>query len=279
MFNLDDKRMSFTEHLGELRVRLIRISAALLITFVLGWAASGYIVKLLQYPIDSGTQSYNAWVERSSPKDADGHPVVDQSKLSHVEWQILSPQESFIVQLRLAMYFALLCSFPVLVYQICAFIFPGLTPKERGVVLVVLGGSSLLAVGGTVTGYFGVLPFVMPYLLNYVPEGIKINLQLSTTISFVLILIAGFGVAFQFPMFVLAAVFLNLVSVEMLTKYRRIAIIVIAVVSAVLTPPDPISMTIMMLPLVLLYEISIIVARIVTWRRKKNEETTEITPV
>jgi len=279
VFNLDDKRMSFTEHLGELRVRLIRISAALLITFLLGWVASGSLVKLLQYPIDAGTASYNAWVESSSPKDADGKPIVDQTKMSHVEWQILSPQESFIVQLRLAMYFAVLCSFPVLVYQICAFIFPGLTTKERGAVLTILGGSSLLAVGGTVTGYFGVLPFVMPYLLNYVPEGININLQLSTTISFVLILIAGFGVAFQFPMFVLAAVFLNLVSVETLTKYRRIAVVVIAIVSAILTPPDPISMSIMMLPLVLLYEASIIIARIVTWRRKKNDASTEITPV
>lgn len=279
MFNIEDKRMSFTEHLGELRVRLIRICVTLIVTFFAGWAISGSIVKLLQYPIDTGTERYNDWVEASAPKDIDGNPIVDESKKSHVEWQILSPQESFVVQLRLAMYFAVLCSFPVLVFQVCAFIFPGLTPKERGVVLTILGGSSVLAVGGTITGYFGVLPFVMPYLLNYVPEGIAINLQLSTTISFILILIAGFGVAFQFPMFVLAAVFLDLVSVQTLTQYRRVAIVIIAVVSAILTPPDPISMSIMMLPLVLLYETSILVARVVTWRRAKNNTTTDITPV
>lgn len=277
MFNIDDKRMSFTEHLGELRTRLIRVCVCLIVTFFAGWFLSEYLLRTLQWPINTGTDRHNAYVDSAAPKGPDGKPVLStDSQKIEVQWVTLTPQESFTVYLRLSMYFAMLISFPVILFQICAFIFPGLKSNERGLVVSVLAGASVLAIGGTLTGYLGVLPFIMPYLLQYNPPGNQLLLQLAPTITFILVLLGGFIIAFQFPMFVLVAVVLDLVSVKTLTQYRRHAIVGIAIVAAVLTPPDPLSMSVMMCPLLLLYEASILAARVVTWRRarKAAEETT-----
>lgn len=275
--------MSFTEHLGELRTRLIRVAFTLVATFMLGWFISNEIVNALRWPIDSGMADHNARIMETWEKGPDGKPIPpEDGGLRTYQWVTQSPQEGFIVQLRLAMYFAVLISVPVILFQICAFIFPGLRPNERGFIMSLLGGASVLALFGTITAYFGVLPYLMPYLLEYNPVGIAQNLQLGPTMSFILVLIAGFAIAFQFPMLVVAGVFLDLVKVSTLTTYRRYAIVGIAIGAAVLTPPDPVSMTIMMIPLLLLYEVSILLARVITWRRggasgPKDSESTDIT--
>lgn len=274
--------MSFTEHLGELRTRLIRVAVTLVVTFLLGWTLSNDIVNLLRWPIDKGMADHNARIMETWPKDADGKPIPpEDGGLRTYQWVTQSPQEGFVVQLRLAMYFALLISVPMILFQICAFVFPGLRPNERGFIMSLLGGASVLALFGTLMAYFGVLPVLMPYLLEYNPVGIAQNLQLGPTMSFILVLIAGFAIAFQFPMLVVAGVFLDLVKVSALTQYRRYAIVAIAITAAVLTPPDPISMTIMMIPLLVLYEVSILLARIITWRRGRpaapESDSTDIT--
>jgi sec-independent protein translocase protein TatC len=274
--------MSFTEHLGELRTRLIRVAVTLVVTFMAGWFMSNGIVNALRWPIDSGMEDHNARITASWPIGPEGNPIPpEEGGLRTYQWVTQSPQEGFVVQLRLAMYFALLISVPVILFQICAFVFPGLKPNERGFIMSLLGGSAVLAFFGTMTAYFGVLPLLMPYLLEYNPVGIAQNLQLGPTMSFILVLIAGFAIAFQFPMLVVAGVFLDLVKVSALTQYRRYAIVAIAIVAAVLTPPDPVSMTIMMIPLLVLYEVSIFFARIITWRRgrKVEPESTDITTV
>ena len=274
--------MSFTEHLGELRTRLIRVAVTLVVSFLVGWGISNHIVGALRWPIDSGMVAHNERVMAEWPKDAEGKPIPPEGEgLKTYEWVTQSPQEGFVVQLRLSMYFALLISVPVILFQICAFVFPGLRSNERGFIMSLLGGASFLALFGTMTAYFGVLPVLMPYLLAYNPVGIAQNLQLDKTMTFILVLIGGFAIAFQFPMFVVAGVFLDVVKVHMLTQYRRYAIVAIAIVAAVLTPPDPVSMTIMMIPLLVLYEVSILFARVITWRRgrKQEPESTDITTV
>jgi sec-independent protein translocase protein TatC len=279
VFNLDEKRMSFTEHLGELRVRLIRIATALVVTSVVGWMISGYLLDGLRWPLNEGMRRATEAVMAAAPKAADGTPILAEGDIPKVDWVTLTPQASFIVQMRLAMYFGLLVSFPVLVYQICAFIFPGLKTTERRIVVGILGGSSCLAVFGTATAYAGVLPFVMPYLLEYTPPDVHIQLELGSTLSFILTLIVGFAVAFQFPMFVLAGVLAGVVDSAMLIRYWRVAVVAIALVSAVLTPPDLISMSAMMAPLLLLYGFSILVAIVAGRRRNKPSDSTEITKV
>jgi sec-independent protein translocase protein TatC len=118
-----------------------------------------------------------------------------------------------------------------------------------------------------VVAYFGVFPLVLPYLLEWTPEGVTVQLRMSETINIILLGMVGFAVAFQFPMAVLALVYVGVLTPEMLRKQRRLAIVGLAVAAAVLTPPDPISMIIMLVPLVLLYEFSIVVGSFIARKR------------
>lgn len=273
--------MTFTEHLGELRVRLIRVSFCLVAMFFVGWFISVQLLQIIQWPLNEGTRRYNDWAIERAEKDAHGQPVDPKAILPPVQWITLTPQEALVCQLKISFFFALLIGFPFIIFQFCAFIFPGLRQEERNVILVAILGGTVLAVGGTFVAYFGVLPFVMPYLLQYNPPGVEIQLQLAPTISFILVLIAGFAIAFQFPMGVLMGVVMGLVSVDVLTNNRRLAVVVLAVVAAVFTPPDPYSMLIMMLPLYGLYEASILLAKAVAWWRGNKpaiEGGTDIVP-
>lgn len=279
MFNFDEKRMSFIEHLGELRTRLIRIAISIVVTFILGFAISDHLLAAIQWPLNTGIERYNARQEQLAKERADKGEAPGKAAIEKVTWVTLAPQTSFVIYMKLAMYFSLVISFPVFLYQVCAFIFPGLKSTERGLIIAMLGGSFLLALFGVGTSYGGVLPFVMPYLLQYTPHNVVVQLELTETLAFILTIIVGFAIAFQFPMLVLAGVGIGVLNAAMLSQYRRIAIVLIAVISAVLTPPDVISMSVMMLPLILLYELSIIVAKIVEWRRNKKPASTDITPV
>lgn len=279
MFNVEDKRMSFTEHLGEFRTRLIRISISIVVTMILGFAISDTLLKLMQWPIVSGVANYNAGILAHSPKDAAGTPMPPKDSIQNLTWVFLTPVAPIKLKITLAMYFALLFSFPVLVYQICAFIFPGLKPNERNIVMTILGGSSGLTIAGVLTAYLGVLPFAVPMLLTYTPPGVINQLEVGETIAFILTLLVGFAIVFQLPIFIVAAVMMGIIDIKMLTDNRKYAIVGIAIISAIFTPPDVYSMTSMMVPLFLLYEISIIVARIVTWRRNKKPASTDLTTV
>jgi sec-independent protein translocase protein TatC len=172
-------------------------------------------------------------------------------------WTALNPLEPFLVQLKLSAYAGIVLALPVVVYQICAFVFPGLTPRERNAARFLLIGSAFFVVAGVAVAYFGVFPLVLPYLMLWVPAGVSIQLRMSETIALIIKGLLGFAIAFQFPMVVLVLVYLDLLSPETLKKYRRIALVVLLFASGILTPPDPISMLVMWVPLALLYEVSI----------------------
>jgi sec-independent protein translocase protein TatC len=124
---------------------------------------------------------------------------------------------------------------------------------------------------GVGVAYFGVLPFVLPYLLEWIPAWVQVQLRLSETLSIIVHLIFGFVIAFQFPMAALILVYIGLLTPQMLKQFRKIAIVSMAVVAAVLTPsPDPFSMLIMLLPMLFLYESSIWMSYLVIRRKRKE---------
>lgn len=269
MSNNDEARMTFTEHLGELRTRIIRAGIAVLVGFVVCYIFSNQIFEILRRPL---MQLETAGVVKYQPDAAEGTaPSAEQGpekKESRAQWTILNPIEPFLVKVRLAMYIGLVIALPVVVYQLCAFIFPGLTPTERKAARFLLGGCAFFVVFGIAVAYFGVFPLVVPYLSQWAPEGVVIQYRMNETVTMVLLFLAGFAVAFQFPMAVLVLVYLGLLTPATLKQYRRPAIVGLAVIAMILTPPEPISMTIMLVPLVILYEMSIWMSYIVLRRSK-----------
>jgi len=246
--------MTFTEHLRELRSRIIRSLLAVAVGFFICYGFSNTVFYIVARPL---------------------HPFSEAGVLSDATWTTLNPLEGFLVKLKLAAYAGLILALPYVFYQLCAFVFPGLTSREKRMAWVLIGGCSILALGGAAVAYFGVFPLVLPYLLQWTPKGVQVQLRMSETVSLLLKGFLGFAVAFQFPMVVLTLVSLGVLNPSTLRRYRRFAIVAIAIISALFTPPDVLSMVIMMAPLILLFEISVWLSYVVARKRKASAETEE----
>jgi len=188
------------------------------------------------------------------------------------QWTVLSPLEAFIVRLKLAAYFGLVLALPVVIWQLCAFIFPGLRQSEQRVARILIVGCGVFAVAGVILSYAVIFPLVLPFLIEWAPEGVLVQFRMNETVNIIIRGLIAFAIAFQLPMVVLVLVYLELMTSEVLRKYRKVAAVIMAVVSAMLTPPDPASLFLMWLPLMGLYEVSILVARLVERRRRKRAE-------
>jgi sec-independent protein translocase protein TatC len=241
----DEKRMTFTEHLGELRIRIIRAGIALAITVLLTYVFSEFILKILTVP------------------------------LNEINLHLFSPFEKIFLKIKIAGYGGLLITLPYILWQLCAFVFPGLRPIERNAIKILLFGCSILAVIGVLLAYFFVLPFVLTFLAGNLMENMVSTLNASKTLGNIIQILAGFAIAFQFPMVVLILVQLDFLTPETLKKYRKVSVVGMAVVAAMLTPPDPVTMTIMLLPLIFLYEGSILISYLVVRRKKRAAKDAE----
>ncbi len=247
--------MTFTAHLGELRKRMIRSIAAILIGVIICVPLSETIFQALKRPL--------------SPLQPVAVPEAPGVAPLPVDWMVTSPFEGFVVQLKISVYAGFLLALPVIVFEICAFVFPGLKATEKRVVKMALAGGSVLAIAGVSVAYFAILSTAMPGILKYVPEGVKVNLKISETLSVILKVMLAFGMAFQMPMIVLVLVYVGILTPAALKAYRKIAIVGIFIFAAVVTPPDPISLFVMALPLLLLYEFSILVSHLVVRQKAK----------
>jgi len=275
-----EARMTFTEHLAELRMRLIRSLFALGVGVILCYVVSDQLIVLLASPLaplgetgiissaPSETPADAAKPEGASPSPPDTAPA-QSAPVRQVEWTVLNPLEFVIVKFKVAGYGGFLFALPFVIWQFCAFVFPGLLPHEKRVMKILIFGCSILAVAGVSVAYFGVFPLVLPYLLEWTLPFIKTQLRLNETLDIIIKLMAAFAVAFQFPMAVLILVYMDLLTPQKLREFRKFAIVGMAVASAALTPPDVFSMAIMLTPLLLLYEASIILSYLVVRRRKQ----------
>lgn len=320
-------RMTFIEHLSELRDRIMWAGGSFIVAFILCYALSDYIFKGLQKPLTpiaalQETEEVEgavplrlvsaltdptplAVLENKETKNQATYEVGDEPlagvTVEHIQddvvvlssegqltalrigegesigegrtikWGIFNPLEWVFLKLKLAAYGGLVIALPVIVYQICRFIFPGLTGVEKRAVSILLVGCSILVLLGFSVAYFAIFPLVLPYLMAWVPDDVELTLRANETVSILVKGLLAFSVAFQFPMVVLVLVYMGIMTPETLKKYRKVAYVGLAVMSAFFTPPDPISMMIMLAPLALLYEISILVSHLVM-RRKASVE-------
>jgi sec-independent protein translocase protein TatC len=228
-----DDRLTLVEHLDELRSRILISVAALVPALVVcGWK-NELIIEILNRPL---------------PKRLE--PVT------------LSPTEPFLTTATLVVYAALLLAMPVLLYQAYAFVLPAFEPSERRVALPFMVLAPALFVAGVVFAYFVILPPAIDFLLGFNADEFRTELRAREYYSFAALTLVSLGILFQVPIAVLAATRLGLVTPERLRRGRRYAILAIAVLAALLPTVDPVTMILEMIPLIALYELSILVARV-----------------
>ncbi|MDA8171630.1 MAG: twin-arginine translocase subunit TatC [Nitrospiraceae bacterium] len=247
-----DRKMPLTEHLGELRKRIMVSFVGFFIAFCACFYYSGAIFKILVMPMKTYPRldlvyPYYHLIERAGT----------------AELVFLAPAEAFWMYIKVAAIAALIVSLPLVFQQIWKFISPGLVHKEKRLVAPFVLGGSALFVSGAAFCYLVVLPFALDFLLNYQTQYIKPMISVGNYMDFCLKFILAFGIVFELPMIIVLLARMGVVSVQTLAKNRKYAVLAAFVIAAVLTPtPDAFNQTLMAVPMILLYEIGIIAARI-----------------
>lgn len=247
--NTDRFRMSLIEHLEELRKRIVYSLVALAVAFAACFALKDYLLGFLVGPLN-------------------GRQLIT-----------LAPAEAFMTAFKVAAYGAIIIAAPMIIYQIWAFVAPGLKAKEKKLVYTATIFTSLLFFGGVAFCWYLVLPRGLDFLLNYQSDYFAQQVQASKYFSFVVLFALGFGLVFELPAFLLTLMRLGFVNYKTLAKNRRYAILIGAIVSAVLTPTqDIVSMMAMAVPFYVLFELSVQLGRFVQKKREKDTEIVEDGP-
>jgi sec-independent protein translocase protein TatC len=241
-----EEKVSFIEHLEELRYRLIVCTVAVLFGTILAFLFKERVFGFLAAPL----------LEALPP---------DNKQLVFT-----GLYEAFMVYLKASVLAGALISVPVIFYQLWSFISPGLYEKERRSVLPFVLCSSVFFVGGGIFGYYVVFPYGFRFFLGFANEFIQPLPTMREYLSFATRLLLAFGVVFELPIFIFFLARIGLVSPRTLRKGRRYAIPIVFTVAALLTPPDVVTQLFMALPLLALYEIGILVA--VLFGKKPSEE-------
>jgi sec-independent protein translocase protein TatC len=235
--------MPLLDHLEEFRWRIIWTLVALALGSVLGFVLITRfdLLKLLIEPVRA---------------------FLNGGKLKY-----LSPADPFMVTLRLSVAAGVVIALPVALYQLWGFLSPILEPSEKRAVLPALIGAIVLFLGGASLAYFGVLPLTLKFFSKFEPGSLQQNLTVDKFLGYLMKLMLGFGIAFETPVIMLALGAMGIVTSELLTRYRRHAIVAIFVLGAALTPPDVFSQLLMAVPLLFLFELSIWLVR---WTERRR---------
>ena len=236
--------MPFLDHLEELRWRLIKIAASILVLSVIAFSFSDYLLDILLYPT----------------KDL-------QDKMNI---QVLKVQTMFMIKLELSILSGAIISLPYIFYQIWAFLAPGLLEKERKYAIPVIFLATISFIVGASFAYYIIIPLALEFFMSMAPATIENNIALDFYIGFLLRLIIVFGVVFELPMVSLFLTKLGILTPAFLKKYRRYAIVIFFIMAAVLTPPDPTTQVLLAVPLLVLYEITIWVSYMFAKKRDDN---------
>jgi len=230
--NYQGEEMTLIDHLAELRNRLIKVSIAVVLGMVFAFV---FIRDIIQALAD----------------------IVPQYRL-----QAIDPTETFSTYMKVAFVCGLGIAMPLIVYQLFAFVSPGLTSKERGYIIRALPFVMIMFVCGVAFGYFLALPPAITFLFGLGGSEIEKNPRISTYANFVINLLLWLGVAFETPVLVYMLIKTNLVTHRKLAGLRRYAVIVILIAAAIITPtPDPGNLMIVAIPMYLLFELGLILGR------------------
>jgi sec-independent protein translocase protein TatC len=236
-----EDRLTLVEHLDELRTRLIVSALAFAIAFGLCFWQNHLIIDLLNNPLPGNR-----------------HPLT------------LSPTEPFMTTLSVSAYAAVLLSVPVILYQLYAFVLPAFSPNERRIIFPILMMVPFLMFAGVAFGYFIVLPAALKFLLHFNADDFNIQIRAREYYNFAAMTLVALGILFQIPVVILGLTRAGITNAGQLRRVRRHAILVIAIIAMLLPGTDPITMLLSMVPLLVLYELSIVLAVLVERSRRQS---------
>jgi len=247
MKTIEDYKMSLTDHLMELRKRLVRCVIILFIGFGACYYYKDFIFDIVTRPL-----------------------VQVLPKNSYLIYTGLT--EAFFVYMKLAFFASLIITCPFIIYQIWKFISPALHSTEKKYVLPFVFFSTLLFVSGVLFGYFIALPPAFEFFVSFNNRYLQSMISFSDYISLFVTFLLGFGLSFELPVFMFFLAKLGIVNAQMLSKQRKYAILVIFIVAAILTPsPDALSQILMAIPLMFLYELSIFISKFAGKKKVDSE--------
>jgi len=245
---MDEKKLPLTSHLQELRKRLILCFIAVGAGFVICYAFSQTLFDILAKPLFKIMPAGGSLI-------------------------FISVAEAFFTYMKVAFIGGLILTSPFVLYQVWAFVAPGLYRQEkRYVVPFVLAGSFFFALG-ILFGYFVAIPVGFKFLLGYAADLIKPMPSMKEYLSFSIKFLLAFGVVFEFPVVLVLLARIGVIEAKTMARHRKYAILLIFIFAAVMTPPDLVSQILMALPLMGLYELSIILSRIFGKKRKPAPST------
>jgi sec-independent protein translocase protein TatC len=302
-----EDRLSIVEHLDELRTRIIWSLLVLALAFSVCYWQNDRVLDIVNRPVERALKPTRApqdqlgqttlfqqrlgaalralgpalgAVERSAASPADRAALDRATRALRAAAEATPPStgrrpitlgvtEPFLTTFKVAAYAAILLALPFLLYQLYAFVLPAFTPRERRAVFPLLLLIPTLFAGGVAFGYLVALPRAAGFLLNFNQQHFDILLRAQDYYSFSITFLAAIGLLFQVPIGVLALTRLGIVSPRQLRKNRGYVVLGTAVVAAVATPtPDPVTMLVTMAPLVVLFELSILLASLLERRRE-----------
>ena len=227
-----DERMTLVEHLDELRNRIIFSGIFLTLAIVFCFWQEDALLEIANEPLPAGFE-----------------PLT------------FSPTEPFFTTVKLSVYGGILIALPILLFQLYAFVLPAFAPEEKRTLLPLIISVPILFIGGALFAYAVVMPAALDFLLNFNEDSFNIEVRASEYYGFFMLTLIAVGVLFQIPIAVLSVCRLGIVTPEQLAHNRRYAVLVIAVAAMLLPGTDPVTMLISMLPLYLLFEFSLLLAK------------------
>jgi sec-independent protein translocase protein TatC len=248
---LDDGKMPLLEHLVELRQRLLYSFIGMIVAFILCYSVAGHIYNFLVQPLADVTEGQA------------GRRMI-----------FTALHEAFFTQIKVAFFAAMCISFPILAAQIWGFVSPGLYKNEKQVFLPFLIATPVLFAVGAAMVYYLVIPLAWRFFISFETPGgegtlpMQLEPKVDQYLSLVMRLIFAFGVCFELPVLIVLLAKMGIVSVAGLRAKRKYAILIAFVVAAILTPPDVISQIMLAVPVILLYEVSILCAVVIEKRRE-----------
>jgi len=269
----EEKEMSFLDHLEELRWHLIRSLIAVIVFTIVAFVSARWVFENVVFaPARPDFPTFKALCKLGDALGYEGLCITD------IPFKVQSRNMTgqFTMHIMASFIIGLMIAFPYVCWEVWRFVKPGLQVKERKYSRGAVAAVSLLFFSGVMFGFYVIAPWMVYFLANYSISDMVVNeFDITSYVSTVVLLVFGSGLLFQLPVVIYFLTKVGIVTPEFLRKYRKHSIIVILIVAAIVTPPDPMSQMIISIPLYLLFEISILISAGVA-RRQRKEEAEEL---
>ena len=264
-----EKEMSFLDHVEELRWHLVRSSAAIFLFGIIAFLMKDFFFnKIIFAPKDPNFITYRVFCNVSRLFGTEGLCIDDIP----FTFQSLEMGEQFNVHIWISITIGFILAFPFIIWEFWKFISPGLYEKERKGALAFILVSSFLFFVGVLFGYYVITPLSVNFLGSYsVSDLVARNITISSYISLLKSSVLASGLIFELPIVMYFLTKMGIVTPDFLIKTRKYALVIVLIIAAVITPPDVVSQIIVTIPILVLYEVSILISKVVLKNERKKE--------